>query len=319
MSQVYLVTGANSGLGLDTVRQLALMPTTRKVYLGCRSKVKVETAMEYLKTKHDIDATKLAYAHFDASEPQEAIARAMKESIKDPLTGLVLNAGGIGHDTSQKPSGPNHVLDVYQINLIGHIQLVEALKTSNNLLAQGCKIVYAGSEGARGVPMMMIANPKLGTTAEWYKNQLEGGASKKKLDPMAIYALAKGMAALYFAEWARRNPDYSVWVVSPGGTSGTEALSAKAVPGHFKKMMPVMMPLMTAMGVMHPVEVGAARYVHALTAPNYDFASGTFVASKRGTTGTLSDQTTSKRGKQYADMNKQKAAFDALSTYAQVA
>ena len=322
MSQVYLVTGANSGLGLDTVRQLAVMSSTRKIYLACRSKTKAETAMAYLKREHSIDTTKLAYAHFDASQPQEAIVQSMKDLVQEPLTGLVLNAGGIGHDTSSKPTGPNHVLDVYQINLIGHVQLVEALK-AHNLLAPGCKIVYSGSEGARGVPMMMIANPKLGATPQWYKQTMEGNASSKKnkkVDPMATYAMAKGMAALYFAEWARRNPEYTVWVVSPGGTSGTEAMSAKAVPGHFKVMLPAMMPLMSAMGVMHPVHLGAQRYVNALTQKDYGFASGTFVASKRGTTGKVADQVkVYKRAQQYADVVKQKAAFEALSSFVQAA
>lgn len=308
MSEIYLVTGANSGLGLDSVRQLALMPRTQKIYMACRTASKAQTAIMSLK---GVDTKKLQYVHFDATEPEEMIAQTM-DSIDEKITGLILNAGGIGNDKSKKPAGPNHVLNVHQINLIGHIQLVEILKPK---LANGCKIVFSGSEAARGVPMMMIGNPKLGDNSEWYKQQLEGNF--KGFDPMKNYAKTKAFAALYFAEWARRNPECKVWVVSPGGTAGTSALSAEAVPAHFKLMMPVMMPVMKAIGVMHPLPEGTKRYVHALTG-EHGFPSGTFVASKRGTTGKVVDQTTLRSGRKYADRIKQEAAFEALSEYVNV-
>jgi NAD(P)-dependent dehydrogenase (short-subunit alcohol dehydrogenase family) len=312
MSQVYLVTGANSGLGLDSVRRLAEMSSTSKVYMGCRSEEKARTAMELLKGI-GIDTTKLEYAHFDASKSLEEIAKVVDTFQDQELTGLILNAGGIGKDKTKQPLGPNNVLDIHQINLIAHIQLVEVLKSTK--LAKGAKIVFSGSEGARGVPMMMIRNPEMGTTPNWFKEQLEGDfKAKDKFDPMNVYAKTKGFAALYFAEWARCNPEYKVWVVSPGGTSGTSVMSGEAVPFHFRVIVPVMMPMMKAMGLMHPVEDGSERYIYALTV-DHPYPSGAFLASKRGTTGKLSDQTTLKGGKKYANQTMQKAAYKALSVY----
>ena len=49
------------------------------------------------------------------------------EEKKLRLDGLLFNAGGLGHDTSGKPTGPNQILDMYQINILGHIHLLEAL------------------------------------------------------------------------------------------------------------------------------------------------------------------------------------------------
>lgn len=312
MSQVYLVTGANSGLGLDSVRRLAELSSTSKVYMGCRSEKKARAAMELLKGI-GIDTTKLAYAHFDASESLQEIAKVVDTFQDQELTGLILNAGGVGNDKTKQPHGPNNVLDIHQINLIGHIQLVEVLKHTK--LAKGAKIVFSGSEGARGVPLMMIRNPEMGTTPEWYKEQLEGNfKAGDKFDVMNVYAKTKGFAVLYFAEWARRNPEYKVWVVSPGGTAGTNVMEVKAVPFHFRVMMPVMMPLMKLIGAMHPVEDGSERYVNALTL-DHPYPSGAFLASKRGTTGKLADQTTLKSGKKYADQSLQKAAYQALSVY----
>lgn len=310
MSEIYLVTGANSGLGLDSVRRLAMMASTKKIYMGCRTEAKANQAIASLKGL--VDTSKLQYIHFDASASKKDIFRIVDSLEGVRLSGLLLNAGGIGHDKSKKPSGPNHVLDIHQINLIGHIQLVEALKSSQKMV-NGCKIVFSGSEAARGVPMMMIGKPKLGETSAWYEKQLKG--EFRGFDPMAVYAKTKGFAALYFAEWARQNPEYKVWVVSPGGTSGTSALSADAVPFHFKLMMPVMMPVMKAIGVMHPLEDGTDRYIQVLTGDN-QYPSGSFIASKHGTTGKVGDQTLLRSGKQYADRRRQKAAFDALAPYA---
>ncbi|CAB9511368.1 short chain dehydrogenase [Seminavis robusta] len=276
MSEIYLVTGANSGLGLHSVRRIAMMPSTKKIYMGCRSENKASVAIDSIKGMEGVDRCDQA--------------------------------------STQKPVGPNQVLDIHQINLIGHVQLVEALKPK---LAQGCKIVFSGSEAARGILIMMIGTPKLGGTSDWYRNQLEG--KFPGYDPMDVYAKTKGFAALYFAEWARQNPKYSVLVVSPGGTSGTSALNADAVPAHFRLMMPVMMPLLKAMGVIHNLEDGTDRYIQALTG-KYDeaFQSGSFVASKRGTTGEVCDQTELRSGKMYADTVKQKVAFEALSVYTTV-
>ena len=171
MSEIYLVTGANSGLGLDAVRRLAMKPSTKKVYMGCRSEKKARDAIESLKSI--VDTSKLQYIHFDACATKEEIFKT-GDSLDsgDRLTGLLLNAGGMGNDKTKNVVGPNQVVSVHQINLIGHIQLVEAL--SGSKMAPGCKIVYAGSEAARGIPLMMFPNPTMGDTKEWYESQLKG-------------------------------------------------------------------------------------------------------------------------------------------------
>ena len=48
MNKSILITGANSGLGKDTARQLALLPKTEKIYLACRNLEKAEAAKEEL-------------------------------------------------------------------------------------------------------------------------------------------------------------------------------------------------------------------------------------------------------------------------------
>lgn len=43
-SKTILITGANSGLGKDVARQLALRDDFDRIYLGCRNPVKAQTA-----------------------------------------------------------------------------------------------------------------------------------------------------------------------------------------------------------------------------------------------------------------------------------
>ena len=103
------------------------------------------------------------------------------DSIDEPkLHGLIFNAGGVGHDKSLKPMGPNHVLDMVQINLIGHIHLLETLMSNNLLEAGETTIVYSGSEAARGISFMGMAPPKLPDTQARYTAILNGSAFQTK-------------------------------------------------------------------------------------------------------------------------------------------
>jgi NAD(P)-dependent dehydrogenase (short-subunit alcohol dehydrogenase family) len=45
MNKSILITGANSGLGKDTARQLGLIKETEKIYLACRSETKAKAAV----------------------------------------------------------------------------------------------------------------------------------------------------------------------------------------------------------------------------------------------------------------------------------
>ena len=118
MTNVYLVTGAGSGLGWEAVRQLIDLPSTARVYALARSPPP-ETH------------PKVNYIEWDASRPTE--------NLPDGVTfdGVLLNAGG---------QGPNMV----QINLLGHAALMERLSSQTKC------IVASGSEAPLGVPVPVI-------------------------------------------------------------------------------------------------------------------------------------------------------------------
>lgn len=197
----------SKGLGLDTARQLATRQDVSKVFLACRSQSKAMAAIDQLVKKNGISRSKLEYIHFDASSSKDEISKDLR-SLSSPLMGVVLNAGGLGNDKKGLPTSPNSVVPIFQINLVAHAQLIDLL-VEKQLLSHGARIVFSGSEAARGVPMMMMGNPALGSNAKWFEDRLEG-VTPKRFVPLKAYAEVKGFAALYFAAWARRHSEYTV-------------------------------------------------------------------------------------------------------------
>lgn len=309
----YLITGANSGIGWSACGQLSLREDTAKVYLACRSSFKAQAAMHKLVSDWGCPQEKLEYIHFDASETKKEIESVTKALDGILLNGLVLNAGGTGDDASEEPTGPNGVMNIVQINIIGHIQLVQALQYKR-ILAEGCRIIYSGSESARGIPMFFQQAPQLGDSVDLFVQFMKGSGANTR-DVSFMYASTKGFATLYFAAYARRNPAYKVLTVSPGGTLGTNALQSKSIPWYGKIIVKLLWLVAYYLGRFQVLEQGAKKYVDAVTGGCDDYPSGTFLACSFDLNGPLCDQATFPDGLQYSDVTRQEAAYGALQGY----
>jgi NAD(P)-dependent dehydrogenase (short-subunit alcohol dehydrogenase family) len=308
----YLITGANAGLGWSACGQLALREDTAKVYLACRSSFKAHAAIQKLVSDLGCPQEKLEHIHFDASETKEEIESVTKALDGILLNGLVLNAGGPGDDASEGPTGPNGVLNIVQINIIGHIQLVQALQ-NKRILAEGCRIIYSGSESARGIPMFFQQAPQLGDSVDFYVRFMKGSGNAG--GPSFMYAATKGVATLYFAAYARKNPAYKVLTVSPGGTLGTNVLQSKSIPWYGKIIVKLLWLVAYYLGRFQVLDQGAKKYVEAVTGGYDVYPSGTFLACSVDLAGPLCDQASFPDGLQYSYVKKQEAAYDALQRY----
>lgn len=121
IGKTVLVTGANSGLGLETSRALA--GAGARVILTCRSQGKAETAMEDIRQSHpkaDLDFVELDLASLDSVKA--AVAAVQEKTHK--LDILINNAGVMGLPLMHTADGFEML---FGTNHLGHFALTGQL------------------------------------------------------------------------------------------------------------------------------------------------------------------------------------------------
>ena len=132
--QVIIVTGANSGCGLETTRQLYKQGAT--VILACRNEQKAKTALEDVSTSCPDSKGKLVYLHLDLSD-LSSVRTFEKEftSQFNRLDVLVNNAGimacpyGKTKDGFEMQFGCNHLAHFLLFQLMAPILIQTAEET----------------------------------------------------------------------------------------------------------------------------------------------------------------------------------------------
>lgn len=143
-----LITGANSGIGKEIARQLALRGAFSTIFLACRNLTRAASARSDL--ERATNTALFEILHMDVADPGSV--QSALDTITKPLHTVVLNAGGLG---GPKPLALNDhgVTEVFAANVLGHVMLLEALIQREMLTAAA---VLTGSEAARGVVQLRI-------------------------------------------------------------------------------------------------------------------------------------------------------------------
>jgi len=110
-NKLFIVTGANTGIGKITARELARGGA--RVLLACRSESKTKAVIEEL--QREVPGAKLEYIHLDLSDL--ASVRTCADAIlarNEPIHGLINNAGmagakGLTKDGFELTFGTNHL------------------------------------------------------------------------------------------------------------------------------------------------------------------------------------------------------------------
>lgn len=285
MNESILITGANTGLGKEAARQLALKQETKKVILFCRNQVKAEEAKKNLEEKTGKKIFEIIIGDVsDANSVRKAV-----EKVKDPIDAVILNAGGMVGKTAAKitPSGMN---ELAATNILGHVVLVEELIKHDKLKKA---VLSVSAEAVPGVKMLGMKPVSMRTSSvDEFAAVLDGTYFGNKFDATQAYGYVKYVTAMWTLSMARKYPDIKFVVMSPGNTKGTQAPdnlppAMKFMLKNF--MMPVVFPLMG--GMVHELEVGAKRFVDGISDDRYK--SGVFYASKEGKlSGEVVDQST---------------------------
>ena len=120
MLKTVLITGANSGLGKDAARQLALQGSER-IYISGRNQAKLQTA----KTELQEATGKQIFEIVIIDTTDLASVRAAVAALPQPVEGLIMNAGGVVGADSKHASG---AMQMFAINVLGHVLLFDAPK-----------------------------------------------------------------------------------------------------------------------------------------------------------------------------------------------
>lgn len=302
MIKSVLITGANAGLGKESARQLAQQGGIKKIVLGCRNPEKARIAkqeLEALTGKSIFDILPIDVSNLTSVRKAVAL-------LPEPVDALIMNAGGTGGIAFNKKT-QDGVTQIFAVNLLGHTVLTEELIKAGKLQKIA---LYAGSEAARGVKEMGMAQPDLKTSSvDEFASICNGTFYAEITDATVPYGPIKYMAALWMSAMARKHPNVRFITMSPGGTTGTEGFNT--LPPIKQYVMKSMMQLMQWLGKVHKVEVGAQRYVDGLF--NSVYQSGGFYASKKGLTGAVCEQ-----GQLFKDINNeifQENAYQAIQRF----
>ena len=250
-----LITGANTGLGKEMARQLALREDFERIYLGCRNAEKAARAKQDLEkvTGHKIFEVVIIDLEDLAS------VRAAVAAIGGPLNALAMIAGGIGGPTPASLT-QDRVTEIFAQNLLGHVVLLEDLLAAGLLTDVA---VLAGSEGARGIPKLRIARPTFTDhSSEEFASVIDGSYFQGgKFDVMLSYSQIKYLGALWMGAMARMHPELRFITMSPGNTAGTDVLRDQPAPVRIIASRILLPYLAPALRIGHKLDVGAERFV----------------------------------------------------------
>jgi NAD(P)-dependent dehydrogenase (short-subunit alcohol dehydrogenase family) len=251
-----IVTGASSGLGLETARALAAAGA--EVTLAVRNAASGAAAADLI--ERAVGGRRPSTALLDLADPV-SIARFVSE-WDAPLHLLIDNAGLVTNALERTREGWELQ---FATNHLGHLALAIGL---HDALARGA----AERDGARIVSLSSTAHMRAGV--DFDDLQFE----RRDYDPQIAYAQSKTANSLFSVEATRRWSRDGIWVntVNPGGV-------ATGLQRNFSAQQRRSLDEAEAAGVFRykSIEQGAATTIVAATAPEFAHTGGHYLDDGR--------------------------------------
>jgi NAD(P)-dependent dehydrogenase (short-subunit alcohol dehydrogenase family) len=252
-----LVTGANGGIGIETV-QILVQEGASRVVMACRTKKKAEQALRKIKNPGGVKIE--AMGGFDMTNEKSIhhAVQKMKQGAKFDI--VFLQAGGmVVADDYQFIEANGHRIErtVYQNTFGGYLTIKEL--NQRLLLKEDARIVFAGGEGARGIKGL-IDQPEFKLTHE-LEEYLHNGMGK--YNALNAIGVSKFFSALLVQKLAEIDEKREYIWFSPGLTGGTKGLAEVPQPKRFI-MEKIGFPLMQFFGLAQSPKKAARKYVDSL-------------------------------------------------------
>ncbi|KAI1158013.1 putative short chain dehydrogenase/reductase [Nemania serpens] len=202
-----LVTGASSGIGLETVRLLAQASPDLQILLGSRSVEKAAEVLEILRATHG-DALKSDISLLEIDVTDIKVITAAKEHVESTygkLDVLINNAGVI----ITKPCDTlTNLRETFETNVFGTAVVTETFEPLLKKSTAGARLIYVSSDQGS------ISN-RLDPEYRWYK--LRG--DYYRMSKAAVNMLA-ACHRVNYAEWGCKvlafNPDFCLTYLTGG-------------------------------------------------------------------------------------------------------
>ena len=343
-TKVYLVvTEPLDLIGVDAARQLSALPDTAHVVMAFpkREECHVNKTLAKLRRALDGDSRQDSFFRvvwFDSSNPStksalSADARKLAESIYKSfkrLDGIMLNSHGTGNlQKGEDPGVPRKgsgLIPMAEKKLFGNVISLDRLLESR-LIDNGSRVVFAGTEAARGLPKMGFPVPnELQPSQVVMEQYLNGSIYDSPFRYESAYGYIGAILALYVAACGKKHPKIFFSTVSPGMTQESLKVIHLPHPTLFDWITMfifrvILFPvILKRYKIAHDYSVGASYFVQALTGTGEwgqksEYESGVFVAAFKGTSGPIGDQYHVPNGTIFRDEALQETAYETVRKF----
>ncbi|EIM86317.1 NAD-P-binding protein [Stereum hirsutum FP-91666 SS1] len=193
--KVIIVTGGNSGLGLELTKVLVSRNAT--VYIACRSKERAVIALEEIKA--DTNGREAKFLHLDLADLDSVRTGAEEFLRNETRLDILYNSAGVMIPPMEQLSAQGYDLQM-GTNVLGHFYLTKLLLPT--LLATATL-----EPGSYNKPRIVTVSSGAHHLHDIDYATLKDGPERRRLGTQALYAQSKYASVVFARELARRYGD----------------------------------------------------------------------------------------------------------------